>query len=87
MSHNISVDLDRTRYTRNGAFIDLSIFRHRNGAHPLNPKLVPDRNGRYNVMLSASTFTARSRNGPGPHLHLDENDYEGATIRLRDTHN
>ena len=76
----ICVDLDRIRHTRNGAFIDLSVFRARNG-----PKLVPDHHGRYNVMLSASTFTDRNRNGPGPHPHLhvnDQGDYNGAIIRL-----
>ena len=77
--HNSSsercVNLDRTRFARNGPVIDISAFRERNGA----PKLEPDHNGRYNVMVSISTFTDRSSNGRGV--------YEDAIIRLRDTQN
>ena len=56
--------------------VDLTINR--------GSKLVPDANGRYNVMVSTSGHLRRSgRNAAVPHLHFNDNgNYDGAFISL-----
>ena len=47
-------------------------------------KLVPDTNGKYNVMVSTTGHLRRSGRNPAvPHLHFNDNgNYDGAVISL-----